>query len=247
MIRSVSSNLFTQRSAERFTVPHAALDVRWLLVVHTAVTEAFTFIQARGFDLLNAGENAITNQIEDVLRNDLLNRHIVDGFDTNFFTVVTRGSEVENYNGEKISKKPDLVFHLRRENICWDQRQDALFAECKPVDRNHSLTANYCATGTDRVGVERFVIGDYAWAMQEALMIGYVRDGFRIHPHLADSLADPNRHEGLGSPTSPTPVPSSSRGGESLHQSVHQRRFIWKQTGLPATPITIYHSWHDCT
>lgn len=247
MMPRSGSNPFTQRSAERFTVPHAELDVRWLLVVHTAITEAFTRIRARGFDLRNAGENAITNELEDVLRNDLLNRRVVDGFDTDFFSVVTRGSEVENYNGEKISKKPDLVFHLRRENICWDQRQDALFAECKPVDRDHSLTTNYSAVGTDRVGVERFVIGDYAWAMQDALMIGYARDGFRIHPHLAESLADAKRHESLGSPTSPTPVPSSITGGEAFHQTFHQRRFIWRQNGRPATPITIYHSWHDCT
>ena len=110
---------------------------------------------------------------------------------------------MENYNGEKISKKPDLVFHLQRENALRDQRQDAIFAECKPVDRDHSLSANYCAVGTDRVGVERFIIGDYAWAMHEAMMIGYVRGAFRIHPDLATSLADSQRHELLGSPTIP--------------------------------------------
>ena len=32
-------------------------------------------------------------------------------------------------------------------------------------------------------------------------MIGYVRDGFRIHPHLVKSLADPKRHKSLGEPT----------------------------------------------
>ncbi|MGP8200299.1 MAG: hypothetical protein ACLQU4_12440 [Limisphaerales bacterium] len=139
-----------------------------MLVAHAAVAAAFIIIRKQGFDLRNAGENAITNQLEGVLRNDLLNRGTVEGFDRRFFGPVTRGSEVENYNGEKISKKPDLVFHLQRENALWDQRQDAIFAECKPVDRDHSLSANYCAVGTDRVGVERFVIGDYAWAIHIA-------------------------------------------------------------------------------
>jgi len=241
-----TSSFFTRRAAARFKVPHATLGERWLLVAHAAVTEAFIIIRDRGFDLRNAGENAITNQLESVLRNDLLNRGTVEGFDKQFFGPVTRGSEVENYNGEKIGKKPDLVFHLQRENALWDQRQDAIFAECKPVDQDHTLSANYCAVGTDRVGVERFVIGDYAWAMHEAMMIGYVRGDFRIHPDLATSLADSKRHELLGSPTIPTPLFCARDSTESLHQTRHLRRFKWKQTGQPATSITLYHSWHNC-
>jgi hypothetical protein len=240
------SSFFTRRPAARFAIPHDPLGERWLLVTHAAVTVAFHIIRKRGFDLRNAGENAITNKLEDVLRNDLLNRGSVGGFDRNFFSLVTRGSEVENYNGEKISKKPDLVFHLQRENALWDLRQDALIAECKPVDRDHSLSANYCGVGTDRVGVERFVIGDYAWAMHEAMMIGYVRDGFQIHPHLAKSLADPQRHKSLGDPTVPEPVPSGCEGKEALYRTRHLRRFPWKETGQSATPIMLYHSWQDC-
>jgi len=240
------SSFFTRRPAARFIVPHAPLGERWLLIVHAAVAAAFPIIRKRGFDLKNAGENAITNKLEDVLMNDLLNRGTVEGFDRLFFGPVSRGSEVENYTGEKISKKPDLVFHLQRENALWDRRQDAIFAECKPVDRTHSLSTNYCAIGTDRVGVERFVIGDYAWAMHEAMMICYVRDDFRIDPHLVDTLADSKRHKSLGSPTKPKSVLSSSEGAESLHETRHERLFRWKETGQLATSITIYHSWHDC-
>ena len=243
---AIDTSFFTRRPAARFTVPHAPLGDRWLLVTHAAVTAAFRILRERGFDLRDAGENAVTNKLEDVLVNDLLNRGIVDGFDHIFFGPVTRGSEVENYNGEKISKKPDLVFHLQRENTLWDRRQDALFAECKPVDKAHSLAANYCAVGTDRVGVERFVIGDYAWAMHEAMMIGYVRDGFCLTRDLAKSLADQRCHKLLGSPSIPIPVKSGCDGTGELHQTRHLRRFTWKETGQPATPIMIYHSWHDC-
>lgn len=227
-------------------MPHAPLGERWLLVTHAAITAAFLIIRKRGFDLKNADENAVTNKLEDVLMNDLLNRGAVGGFDKNFFGPVTRGSEVENYNGKKISKKPDLIFHLQRENALWDRRQDGIFTECKPVDRKHSLLANYCAVGTDRVGVERFVIGDYAWAMHEAMLIGYVRDGFSIHPHLAKSLADPPRYMSLGEPTVPAPVPCVYDGVEPLYQTRHHRRFKWKENGLAATSITLYHSWHNC-
>lgn len=241
------SSFFTQRPTTRFTMPHEPLGERWLLVVHAAVTAAFVIIREHGFDLRKAGENAITNKLEEVLRNDLLNRGTVEGFDKQFFGPVTRGSEVENYNGQKISKKPDLVFHLQRENILWDQRQDALFAECKPVDKDHSLNANYCAVGTDRTGIERFVIGDYAWAMEEAFMIGYVRDDFAVHPHLAAALQDKARRSKLGNPTSPVSIGLMIGGGDPpvLYQTIHQRSFIWRN-GQPATPIAVGHSWHNC-
>ena len=241
-----NSSFFTRRPIARYTVPHMALGERWLLVAHAAVTAAFMIIRERGFDLRNAGENAITNELEDGLRTILLNRGIVDGFDKQFFGPVTRGSEVENFNGEKTSKKPDLVFHLQRENALWDQRQDAIFAECKPVDNDHSLSENYCSVSTERGGVARFVLGDYAWAMHEAILIGYVRNDFCIEPDLVDSLADPKRHKSLGSPTKPAIILSEFCEEKSLYQTHHQRLFAWKETGQPATSIALFHSWHDC-
>src|SRR5260221_9107940 len=243
VMANANSSFFTQRPSARFIVPHAPLGERWLLVVHTALTAAFPIIRRRGFDLRNSAENTITNELENVLMNDLLNRGIVEGFDKQFFGRVTRGSEVENYNGEKISKKPDLLFHLQRENVLWDRRQDAIFAECKPVDRDHSLSRNYCAVGTDRAGVERFVIGDYAWAMHEAMIIGYVRDGFRIDPHLVDCLAEPKRHKSLGSPTKPISIFSSREGPQPLHRTRHDRRFKWSGTGPLCTSILAHPLW----
>lgn len=231
-----------------FRVPHDRIGPRLLTITHHAIALAFEILRHDGYELATAGENEITRQLESVLKNRIWNRNQIEGFDNTYFGPVGRGSEVVNFDGTKISKKPDLIFNLRREDRTdWDQTQDALFAECKPVDQKHKLKDHYCAIAKDCTGIERFVIGDYAWAMQEALMIGYVRDRFRIHPHLAESLADAKRHESLGSPTSPTLVPSSSTGGEAFHQTFHQRRFIWRQNGRPATPITIYHSWHDCT
>jgi hypothetical protein len=240
------ASFFTRRPAARFAVPHGPLGERWLLVAHVAVTRAFKMIRAEGYALSSALENDITIKLESVLNNQILNRGEVEGFDKVFFGKVRR-VEVVNFDGTKKSKKPDLCFDLHRENrVDWDQLQDALFAECKPVDKSHSLNGHYCALGKDCTGIERFVIGDYAWAMQEAMMIGYVRDGFRIHPHLAKSLADPQRHKLLGEPTVPEPVPPGCEGKEALYRTRHLRRFPWKETGQSATSIILYHSWHDC-
>ena len=129
---------FFTRPVKRFEVPHARVGARWLLVIHACVGKAFAFLRGRGEPLGQASENAITNALEAVLCNEVL-------LDPVYFRGVTRGSEVENFDGRKIGKKPDLVFHLRRPNELWDQRQDAVFAECKLIGKKHSLAKQYCA------------------------------------------------------------------------------------------------------
>jgi hypothetical protein len=208
------------------------------------VAKAFAMMRARGDQLRDALENVVTNELESILSNELFNEN---GLDPDFFRNVTRGSEVENHDAKKISKKPDLIFHLKRTNELWDKRQDALFAECKPVDKKHSLAGHYCAVDKDRSGIERFVVGDYAWAMHEAMMIGYVRDGLAIVPHLVDTLADATRSAKLGHPTAPVVVAAAIQGQEqpSLYRTTHERPFDW-HNGRKATPIDVFHSWHDC-
>jgi hypothetical protein len=228
-------------------VPHDRLDVRWMIIIHEAVFHAFALIRAEKFDLTNAGENQVTERLEDMLENHVRNRGVVEGFDSDFFGNVTRGSETVNFSGTKISKKPDIVFHLRREHRTdWDQRQDAIFAECKPVDKEHRLSDHYCAVGKSTSGIERFVMGDYGWAMEQGMMIAYVRDGFQIIRDLEDSLAAPKNRTGLGEPSALTCIiPARDSYTQGLHLTTHQRLFSWHGS-MPATPIDLYHSWHAC-
>jgi hypothetical protein len=243
----MSSFVFSRPPSARYQVPHERVSNRLLLAVHLAVSRAFEIVRADGFSLGSAVENQITEKLEDALENRVRNRGEVECFDSNWFAGVSRGSEVVNYNGEKISKKPDLVFKLRREHrIEWDQRQDAIFAECKPVDVKHKLKDHYCAIRKDCTGIERFIIGDYAWAMQEAFMIAYVRDGFQITRHLANALAIPSTRTGLGRPTPLSCViEPASKDCQGLYLTTHQRLFSWPN-GSSATPIDLYHSWHTC-
>ena len=240
-------NFFTQSRC--YTVPHERIGLRAIMIVHQAITRSFEIIRSEGYALGSALENNITEKLENTLENCVRNRNEVEGFDSLFFGKVTRGNEVKNYDGTKTSKKPDLMFHLHRENRHdWDQCQDALFAECKPVDHQHTLRGHYCAVEKDCTGIERFIIGDYAWAMEEALMIGYVRDGFQILPDLENTLCEPSRNKKLGSPGKLVPIESSGSLANThlLYKSCHQRLFSWSN-GRQATPIEIYHSWHNCT
>lgn len=244
----MNADFFTRPPKSRYVVPHDRIGVRWILIAHRAITRSFEMMRSDGYALASAGENQITEKLEETLENRVRNRGEIDGFDGLFFGKVTRGSEVVNFDGTKISKKPDLVFQLRREDrIDWDQRQDALFAECKPVDRSRPLAGHYCGIEKDCTGVERFVLGHYAWAMHEALMIGYVRGGFRIVPDLHRALQDAARHVKLGSPGTLEIVGGGAAcsGAEPLYLSQHQRRFHWKD-GRGASPIDLFHSWHAC-
>lgn len=242
----MTSSFFT-RVPPRFSVPHDRIGIRWVLVAHLAIVRAFEIIREEDWPLGSRLENDVTVKLENVLNNLVLNRGEVMGFDKGFFGKVRR-VEIVNHDGTKKSKKPDLCFDLQREDRTdWDQLQDALFAECKPVDKKHRLDNHYCAVEKDCTGIERFVIGDYAWAMEEALMIGYVRDGFSIQPHLRESLKSDSKKIKLGTPSPLRAIEAKdSKGGVStVYHSDHKRAFVWRD-GRPATPITLYHSWHDC-
>jgi len=241
----MSPGLFT-RTGHSYHVPHPRLKERWIPVIHLALVRAFELIRADGRDLTNAGEDDITFWLEDMLENRLMRDDSSD-LDLGFIRSVTRESATANHDESSIGRKPDLVFRLTRE-LCQthDRRQDSLFAECKPVGRKHPLHQHYCAVGKKTSGIERFVCGAYASAMEQALMIAYTSDGFHITRHLAESFAAPKSRAGLGEPSPLSCViGADNRHCQGLYLSTHQRLFSWPG-GRSATPIELYHSWHDC-
>ena len=229
-----------------YRLPHSNVDARILLITHRALVEAFRLLRAQppaGFVLATAKEDDITREIYRILEDDLLrSRKGVKGFDRRRFDRVVRAPEVTNYDGTHVVRKPDLVlFIMNREHLRFPS-QDALFAECKPVDDAHAIGKHYC----DR-GIGKFVTGDYAWAMQEGMMIGYVRGGRQIGTHLAPVLAGSDRHAALGSPTPPAIVSPTAGDGEPLQATFHQRIFEWPAGNGTACEIRIFHSWHHCS
>jgi hypothetical protein len=235
---------FFARAPKRYSVPHDRIGVRWVLVAHQAISKAFEIIRKNRFALGAASENDITVELENVLNNQVRNQGEVEGFDGDFWGKIRR-VETVNFDGTKKSKRPDLCFDLQRENNMWDQLQDALFAECKPVDKRHLLKDHYCAVGKDCTGIERFIIGDYGWSMEEVMMIAYVRDNFSVVPHLEECLKSHSQRTRLGTPSSIESVTTTPALTVPLYHTVHHRTFTWRD-GSPATKVLVYHSWHDC-
>ena len=143
--------------------------------------------------------------------------------------------EVRNYNGEHIDKRPDMVVELVGIPKHVRPSQYGIFIECKPVDAKHSLVGHYC-----HKGILRFVRGDYAWAMTQAMMIGYVDSAGLPAERLAVALRTRrNKVLPIGEPTTcvrsqaPTPVAISE----------HRRDFPYVENGQAAPPIILRHLW----
>ena len=147
-----------------------------------------------------------------------------------------------NFDDRHPDKMPDLVFFLNRDSLPVLVSHDALVAECKPVDENHAAGGKYCDKG-----LKRFVIGDYAWPMQEAMMVGYVRHGRSIAADLLPAMAQ--RRYDLGTLEEPKPLGRLRAGqqADGLHVSVHLRAFDWLDGRGRACNIRIFHSWHSCS
>jgi len=226
---------------DQYDLPHPRIAVPIVLIVHRAIRQAFEILRERNYRFHSKTEDAITQVLLAVVENRLRQTGEVPGFNANVFDEVTRQRQVENFNFQKIGKSPDLCFKLRSDHDGPSLSSHyALFVECKPVDRAHSPWSHYC-----KLGLLRFVDGDYAWAMQDALMVAYARKPYTVTTHLVRALKDHSKELRV--------VRRLSRAGASAHgdqeplrSTEHQRAFTWPDGKGAATPIRIYHSWHSC-
>lgn len=249
-MRATSTNGFFTLGVrpDQYGLPHPRLGLPVILLLRRVLLRAFEKLRDRGFPFATEREDRITEQLFNVLENDLRQTGEVAGFNSIFYDRVVRHAEVTNFNGQKLAKTPDLSFKLRHGEMELRpvlSSHDALFVECKPVDAGHAAGSAYCDDG-----LVRFVNGDYAWAMEDAMMLGYVRDGRTIAGHLAPAMAASTRSASLA--IAETVEPCTEPGAaacaeaEAVHRSKHHRAFDWPDGKGAATNITVYHLWHRC-
>ena len=198
-------------------------------------------------DIAVAHENKITEWLEDHLCR-LLNADVVAGFDSDVFEQPSRGAETVSFNGGKISKKPDLAFKRLSHLSCADDiRQDAWFCECKILDGGSS----HGVPDYIKDGLMRFVIGDYAWAMPSAQMIGYVRHATgkgcvptkQLHEYFAKSEPKTgNSYAVLTELLEEKTQEPRITGVLPIHATTHARGFPLRGKAAPG-PITLRHLW----
>lgn len=170
-------------SPDDYRLPHKKLGLPVILLVRRVLCSAFKQLREENFNLAEAKEDQVTAALLAVIENKLRQQGTVAGFNRQTYEPVVRQAQVTNYNGMKLGKTPDMCFRLRRDQsgqYFGIAEYDGLFIECKPVDDAHPAGSKYCD-----LGLTRFVCGDYAWAMQEGMMLAYARNGRTIEKHLA--------------------------------------------------------------
>jgi hypothetical protein len=226
----------------RRRVPHPAIHPRLLRLFHDAVIKAWELILASppaGFRLAEAGEVEINSVLYATLVNEVLTTGIVPGFSSDLFCV-SPSPGLRAYDGERLEKRPDLFVHLIPTRATAYPDIDGLFVECKPIDKDHGIGEHYCD-----LGVWRFISGEYAWAMQEGMMVGYVKAGCTLPGDLAKCLAHGNRPTRIPLVSGPDPVhrAAATSCSQAPHTTIHNRVFRYAHSGAPAPAITIYHLW----
>jgi hypothetical protein len=226
----------------KISLPHPPIPLALFLIIESALCAAWELVRTKpgrpGFDLKTAKENEITLELQEAVFDRVFNSGIVPGFDRQVFSGVIRDQKLRNYNYTSLDKMPDLTIGLINRPAGIINSQDFIFVECKPVDAAHGAGGHYCDKG-----IRRFVVGDYAWTMTNALMIAYTVKPYTISPKLYDALQA--RATTLPTLSGPDPCTFSSAGphSEVVYISEHSRSFIYRETPKAAGPIIIRHLW----
>jgi len=248
MSASDTTGLFTLGVApEQYQLPHPRLGLSVILIIRRVLMRALVLLREQNFNLAAATEDQVTAALRGSIENNLRQSGEVAGFNKRTFDTVIRQGQWASFDYKSLTRAPDLFFKLRDDAT--EPRPvlsefEGLFIEAKPVDSRHPVGSKYCDDG-----LIRFVRGDYAWAMQEAMMLAYARDGRTIAGQLIPAMTETSRMSSLATLQLPqgssTTVACSE--AEAVHISLHRRAFSWPNGKGLASDITVYHLWHRCS
>lgn len=148
-----------------------------------------------------------------------------------------REGNIRNFNNTHPDKQPDLTYRPAKGYLgkVGNTATAAIFIECKPIDQARPVGSTYC-----KAGLIRFVNGDYAWRVNRAMMVGYVRNISKLPGSLNHSLALPAMSTLLGC-TSPLIKQKPTLKMDDVWSSTHTRSF--KFNGKKIADIQVDHLW----
>lgn len=154
-----------------------------------------------------------------------------------YFESVNVCSGCQDFEGEKI-KQPDFALKPRNNpNPGMDAGYYAIFVEAKVIGKAHQQVSHYF-----KDGVDRFLDGEYAWAMPHGLMLAYVRTGQIMVDALNDYLKGKGRALRFNVKKFPT-FPKPPNRAPKVCLTAHTRKWSYvKRPGLPGD-IELRHLW----
>lgn len=210
-------------------LPLTALHQVHLEIIAERLTRVWNeLLLERRSELAFGDEAEVTTLIETRLNHLLTN----DPLWEQMVRVVAKGKETISFDGSSLEKRPDLSIYLTNRNPSFP-----LVVECKIIDiSSHKQIELYC-----QKGLLRFIKGEYAWAVREAFMLAYVRDGSTISTCLSPFLSKCQSGESDTYHTTALPGPED---GEALARTNHAREFHYiNQREEGPGPISIWHLW----
>ena len=213
-------------------------------VVEQALSEAWLcLIRDHSALVLSGNEDAITDQVVTELAT-LRVREYPPGFNPGIFCMPSRDGKLPSWDGQSIDQMPDITIYpaVPRQNIA-SPRHDALFFECKVLDRNRGMDLYRSQ------GIERFMQGRYAWQMPHAGMVAYVLEKSECSPTAALASYFARINQGgdsigfeLGVAAPPVSVAKAKNAYVSeIAESKHLRRA--PVIDGKASVITLRHLW----
>jgi hypothetical protein len=223
----------------------AAIPLSLMIVVQNVMSTAWRSllqeVRAGDFSICESTEDQITGRLHMILGElDAAGDSVVSGW-SQLQTPVREGN-VTNYNGDHPDKQPDFAFRPIRNLIsCVNTVPTAVFIECKPIDARHPIPSIYC-----RDGLIRFVNGDYAWGVDRAMMVGYVRNVCTLPGGLSTALADPTLSREMELSGKLESMPNTT-SGDTVCQSSHNRKFQLPGMASTVGQIVVNHLWLNPT
>ncbi len=147
--------------------------------------------------------------------------------------------KLQNFDRSSIGKKCDFTFRRAVPQPGTSRLHNAFFVEAKLVTNDHTM-GYYASTG-----LERFLDGDYAWAMPQAMLLGYKR---LTSQELPRSLEDHFRRNG-GKKAQDLHLiegPEAfvlSRGTPRMYWTLHNRDKPRPGTEVTLGKIQVFHLW----
>jgi hypothetical protein len=232
----MTRGLVTEPSAFPAKIPASLL-----IVVQNTLSAAWRKllkdVETGEFSICAATEDEITERLHMILGElHAAGDGAVRGL-SQFETSIREGN-LRSFDGKHLDCQPDLTFRPLRGHIqTGNTVPAAIFVECKPIDSVHPVASTYC-----RAGLIRFVNGDYAWAVDRAMMMAYVRNVCTLPKGLSSCLENMRlavemNLQGRLETISPT------ANGDIVCQSKHDRSFCLSGGRKPVGLITVHHLW----
>ncbi|WP_250460302.1 hypothetical protein [Microbulbifer litoralis] len=189
------------------------------------------------FSICNQDEDVITEQLYMILCELYTSeQEVIEGF-SQFETPVREGN-MRNLEGTKLDNQPDLTFRPLKGIIpTINSAPTAIFVECKPIDSRHPVSGTYC-----KKGISRFISNNYAWAVDRAIMLAYVRNTCPLPEGLAYVLDDSAAKEDYKIQGSLSPL-GKTASGDAVYYTVHGREKSTTPARIENARISLHHLW----